>query len=77
MTQSVASARPTRVSLAVGQIYAIDAEPSVKARLLRELADWYRALAERAANPVIWESRLLTAEHLDAQANRIEQPRAA
>ncbi len=56
----------------VAQVCAIDAEPSAKARMLRELAAWYRAFAARAANPVIWESRLLTAEELDAEAGRIE-----
>lgn len=64
------------VSLAVGDICALNIEPSVKARMLRELAAWYRGFAARAANPVIWESRLLTAEDLDAEASRIEQQRA-
>jgi hypothetical protein len=76
MTQSLGSARLGHVSLAVGEMCAINIEPSVKARMLRELAAWYRALAERAANPVIWESRLLTAEDLDAAASGIEQRRA-
>jgi hypothetical protein len=40
---------------------------------LRELAVWYRSFAERAGNPTIWESRLQTAEDLDAEADRIEQ----
>jgi len=40
---------------------------------LRELAGWYRDLAERAANPAIWEARLLTAEDLEAEAARIER----
>jgi hypothetical protein len=53
-------------------VCAIDAKPSVKARRLRELAAWYRAFAIRSANPVIWEARLLTAEELDAEADRIE-----
>jgi hypothetical protein len=44
---------------------------------LRELASWYREFAERAGNPAIWEARLRTAEHLDAQAERIEHRRAA
>jgi hypothetical protein len=39
--------------------------------MLRELAAWYRGFAARAANPVIWESRLLTAEDLDAEASRM------
>jgi hypothetical protein len=50
----------------------MDVEPSVKARMLRELAAWYRESAERAGNPVIWESRLLTAADLEADADRIE-----
>jgi hypothetical protein len=73
MTQSLGSARLRHVSPAVGDMCAINIEPSVKARMLRELAAWYRDLAERAANPVIWESRLLTAEDLDAAASGIEQ----
>jgi hypothetical protein len=44
---------------------------------LRELASWYREFAERAGNPRIWESRLRTAEDLDAAAARIEQNLAA
>jgi hypothetical protein len=40
--------------------------------MLRELAAWYRAFAVRAANPVIWESRLLTADDLNAEASRID-----
>jgi hypothetical protein len=39
---------------------------------LRLLASWYRELAERAGNPVIWESRLLMAESLEMEATRIE-----
>jgi hypothetical protein len=71
-----ASRRLGLVSLAVGDICALNIEPSVKARMLRELAAWYRAFAARAANPVIWESRLLTAEDLEAEASRIEQQQA-
>jgi hypothetical protein len=37
---------------------------------LRELASWYRQLAERAGNPVIWEARLRTAEDLEREADR-------
>jgi hypothetical protein len=40
---------------------------------LRELAWWYREFAERAANTMIWEARLLTAENLDREADQIEQ----
>jgi hypothetical protein len=71
------STRPRRISEAVEQVCATDAEPTVKARMLRELADWYRALAARAANPVIWESRLFTAEDLEAEANRIDPNKTA
>jgi len=41
---------------------------------LRELASWYRDLAERAGNPAIWDLRLRTAEELEAEARRIELP---
>ena len=44
---------------------------------LRELAGWYRGLAERTVNPMIWEARLLTAEDLEAEAARIEGAAAA
>lgn len=39
---------------------------------LRELASWYREFAERTANPMIWEARLLTAEGLEAEAELLE-----
>ncbi|HTV87899.1 MAG TPA: hypothetical protein VME41_02685 [Stellaceae bacterium] len=42
---------------------------------LRELAGWYRAFAERTANTAIWDSRLRTAEDLEAEAARIEELR--
>jgi hypothetical protein len=42
---------------------------------LRELALWYREFAERAGNPTIWESRLRTAEDLDAAAEHMERLR--
>jgi hypothetical protein len=41
------------------------------------LAAWYRAFAEQAGNPVIWESRLLMAESLEAEAERVEDELAA
>ena len=44
---------------------------------LRKLASWYRAFAERAGNPVIWESRLLMAESLEAEAEHVEDELAA
>jgi hypothetical protein len=40
---------------------------------LRELAVWYRQLAERTGNPTIWEARLLTAKDLDAKADHMER----
>ena len=39
---------------------------------LRELAAWYREQAEQAANPVIWDARLRTADELDKEADRLE-----
>jgi hypothetical protein len=44
---------------------------------LRELAGWYRAFAERTANVAIWDSRMRTAEDLEAEATRIEDRHAA
>jgi hypothetical protein len=35
---------------------------------LLQLATWYRALAERAGSPWVWEARLLRAEDLEVQA---------
>jgi hypothetical protein len=55
------------------QMWAIEVEPEIKVRKLRELAMWYRAFAERAGNPAIWEARLRTAKELEAEANWIEQ----
>jgi hypothetical protein len=72
VTPTSGSMPPCRISEAVGQVCAADAEPPVKARTLRELAAWYRAFAARAANPAIWEARLLTADDLDAEASRID-----
>ena len=71
MVASPDTAGSRRVSVAV----EAHIEPRVKARKLRELAAWYRALATRAANPAIWEARLLTADDLDAEASRIDPPR--
>jgi len=39
---------------------------------LRELASWYREYAERTGNAAIWDSRIRTAEDLEAEACRIE-----
>lgn len=44
-----------------------------EAERLRELAGWYRELAERTGNTAIWESRLRTAEDFEAEAERLEQ----
>lgn len=42
---------------------------------LRELALWYRAFAERAGKPTIWDGRLRTAEELEEKAARNETRR--
>ncbi len=42
-------------------------------RRLRQLAHWYRELAERTENPVIWEARLKTAEELEREADRLDR----
>jgi hypothetical protein len=42
---------------------------------LRELARWYRELAEKAGNPAIWDLRSRHADKLDAEADRIERER--
>jgi hypothetical protein len=39
---------------------------------LRKLAAWYRAYAEHAGNPVIWEARLRLAEDLEESAEVLE-----
>jgi hypothetical protein len=39
---------------------------------LRELAAWYREFAEQSGNPTIWDSRLRTAEDLEAEATQLE-----
>jgi hypothetical protein len=43
------------------------------ANKLRELAEWYRQFAERAGDPRIWEARLLTADKLEAEADRLDE----
>jgi hypothetical protein len=48
-------------------------EPLAHPERLRELACWYRGLAERTANPTIWDARLRTAEDLEAEAVRLER----
>ena len=42
-------------------------------RKLRALAGWYREFAERAGNPAIWHARLVTAEDLEREADRLEK----
>ena len=46
-------------------------------RRLRELAAWYREFAEKTGNPSIWEARLLTAEDLEQEADRLEERQLA
>jgi hypothetical protein len=36
---------------------------------LRNLASWYRELAEKAATPWIWEARVLRADDLEREAD--------
>ena len=40
-----------------------------RAQELRELAAWYRNLAERAGSPWIWEARLRRAKELEREAD--------
>lgn len=42
---------------------------------LRELATWYREFAEKAGSTTIWDARLRTAEDLDQEIARREEPR--
>ena len=44
---------------------------------LRELAAWYRDYAERTGNPAIWDTRIRTAEELEAEAFRLDAAKAA
>jgi short-subunit dehydrogenase len=46
-----------------------------EAQRLRDLAAWYRAFAERAGNPAIWDARLRTAEDLEKEATSLVQRR--
>jgi hypothetical protein len=41
------------------------------AEKMRSLAAWYREFAEKAANPWIWEARLLHAQELEREAERL------
>ncbi len=43
-----------------------------RSKLLRKLASLYRAFAELAEDPMVWESRLNTAQELEAEAERLE-----
>ena len=40
---------------------------------LRELATWYREIADKAGAPTIWELRLMTAEDLEREADAIDR----
>jgi len=42
-----------------------------KEKQLLKLAAWYRELADRAGNPMIWECRLQMAEDLESEACRL------
>jgi len=42
---------------------------------LRDLATWYREFAEKAGSTTIWDARLRTAEDLDQEIARQEEPR--
>jgi hypothetical protein len=46
-------------------------EREEKQRKLRELAAWYREIAERAGDPAIWEARLRTAKEFEQEADRL------
>jgi hypothetical protein len=59
--------------LAEGSKMSLDMSRSAKE--LRFLAAWYRDYAERAGNPVIWASRLTTAEQLEQEASALEEAR--
>ena len=39
---------------------------------LRDLAAWFRAFAEQAGSPAIWDARLRTAENLETEAELVE-----
>lgn len=47
----------------------MDANPAK----LRELAAWYRDLAEQTENPVIWNARLRAAEDFESKAELLER----
>ena len=42
-------------------------------RRLREIATWYREIAEKTGNPTVWEARLRTAAELEKEAARLER----
>jgi len=65
-------ARIRRASLAVNQTCAIDAAPLVRARMLWGARGLVSSDGCANANPVMWKSRQLTAEDLDAEARRLE-----
>jgi hypothetical protein len=46
-----------------------------QATKLRNLAKWYRALAEKAGEPWVWEARLRRAEELEREADLLAAQR--
>ena len=56
----------------VSQSVMVRSEAVDEATELRELAGWYREFAEQSGNPTIWDSRLRTAEDLEAEATQLE-----
>ena len=52
-------------------MYDVNTRQHREPEKLRELASWYRDLAERAGSTVIWEARLRMAEDLEIEADRL------
>jgi hypothetical protein len=52
-------------------MYDVNTRQHPEPERLRELASWYRDLAERAGSTVIWEARLRMAEDLEIEADRV------
>ena len=55
-------------------MYDVNTRQHREPEKLRELASWYRDLAERAGSTVIWEARLRMAEDLEIEADRLGAP---
>jgi hypothetical protein len=70
MTRSLISTSSRHVNLGVAQAHPADAEPTVKAQLLRELAAW--PCPRGQGIPSYGRARLLTADDLEAEASRID-----